>query len=117
MEYLISRSSFCVDKAVMNFYEDEIIKIIKDEFVFNSKEFDFFIVVLNYFPEKMMNDLGDDRLQVSRKEKTVFLGVKIYNEIILDQTLSHDEILEYHKKRIIEVKTANLSRLKKIGLL
>ncbi len=117
MKYLSSRSIFGISKDIINEFDKKIISFISKEFVFQTKDFDQFILVLNYFPEQTMDEMGDDRLQVSKKEKTIFLGVKIYNEVILNQKLSFEEKLNYHFKRIIEVKEQNLLRLIKNGLI
>ncbi len=117
MEYLTSNSMYGIDKDIVTLYREKIKAFITNEFIFKTNEFERFILVLNYFPKETMDDMGDDRLQVSKKEHTIFLGVKIYNETILDNQLNFEEKLNYQFDRIREVKEKNLLRLIKNGCL
>jgi hypothetical protein len=116
MNYSISEMISQLNFEVVNKYEELIIQLLKKEFVFNSDNFDDFILVLQFTPKERIGKFGPDCLQVSKKEKTLFLGVNLANEMFKEQESIDPAELEYVFSRIREVKNENLSRLIKNGL-
>lgn len=116
MNYFISRTVLKFDPRDMDKYEVPMMQLLKSEFVFDSKEFENFILVLQFTPRERIGKFGPDRLQVSKKEKTLFLGVNLANEMFKAQESIDQAELKYIFSRIREVKNENLSRLIKNGL-
>ena len=105
-----------IEPDLIRSFDNDLLNFLASNFIFKTKEYDEFFLILNNYFEYMMEDFGADRIQLSKKERVVFLGVKIYNEVILDDNLSYQQKLQYHFDRINEVKEKNLSRLVKNGL-
>lgn len=117
MNYSISEMVSQLDFEVVNKYEGLILQLLKNEFAFNSNDFEDFILVLQFTPKERIGKFGPDRLQVSKKEKTLFLGVNLANEMFKPNDSIDEKELDYLVSRIREVKNENISRLIRNGLL
>ncbi len=116
MNYFISRTVLKFDPKDMDKYEASLMQLLQAEFVFDSKAFENFILVMQLTPKEKIGKFGPDRLQVSKKEKTLFLGVNLANEKFHPGDSVVEPEFEYISSRILEVKNENLSRLIKNGL-
>lgn len=117
MEYFISITADYFIVPVIDKYEDNLLQFMKDEFVFKTSEFDDFIIVLQVMESSLLGKYGKDRLQVSKSEKTIFLGVNLINENFKMVSAFNEDEFNYIKYRILEVKNDNLNRLLKNGLI
>lgn len=116
MNYFISETTLQFDVRLMDKYQEPILELLRTEFIIDSSDFEDFILVLQFTPKERMGKFGPDRLQVSKKENTLFLGVNLANEMFKEQESIDQAELEYIFSRIREVKNENLSRLIKNGL-
>lgn len=117
MKYFISETVLYFDLRIMDKYQDVILQLLKENFEFKSDDFDNFILVLQFTPRDRIGKFGPDRLQVSKKERTLFLGVNLANEIFKPSDKMVQSEVEYLSTRILEVKEENSSRLVKYGLI
>jgi hypothetical protein len=117
MNYYISES-ICdnLEIDVVDQFDEPLTNYIKSNIRFDTAEFDGFVVVLQFSIEKEMGyRFGKDRLQVSKKERLIFLGVNLANEQF--EQGNQQTQLNYIISRIEQVKNENLSKLIKLGLI
>lgn len=113
MKYHVSQIVYLIDVTFLSQFDKDIKKYLKKNMKFVSKEFNDFIVVLQAEP-KSEHGKFKDKIQISKKEESIFLGVKLDNEYF--EHGDYIEQLHYIISRIEEVKKENILRLVKNGL-
>jgi hypothetical protein len=117
MEYEISQTVFGISLEIIDKYIEKLTFYLKSNFEFENSDFEMFFLILQLIPENRASEFGPDRLQVSKKEKCLFLGVNLVNERFVNKAEFNQLEFDYIISRVFEVKSKNLKRLKGLGMI